>query len=131
MGVQSEQCVLRGESLHREGSGDRPEWYRNRAFTIQLQYLRRQLRRPYKKDKMFFFGDYQGGRTSQSSALLDDGTDIGIRIRKSDSCFRLEALLRSPLILSRMESAEAHLTSPLMVPTTEGGDDSGAAEHGV
>ena len=68
---------------------------------------------------MFFFGDYQGGRTSKDFGLTDDRANLGLPIGKPT------AALGPKLCYSANASSNGvcggALSSPLMVPTTEGG----------
>lgn len=75
---------------------------------------------PVKKDKIFFFGDYQGARTAQSSALL---TTVPTPDFQSGN---LTAALGSKLCytpgnMSANGVCGGAYSNPLMVPTTEGG----------
>jgi hypothetical protein len=75
---------------------------------------------PIKKDKLFFFGDYQGFYLAQSSAFL--GTVPIAPFESGD----LSAALGPKLCLDPANpktngACGGALTSPLMVPTTEGG----------
>jgi hypothetical protein len=75
---------------------------------------------PIKKDKLFFFGDYQGYYTAQSSAFLEtvpntdfDGGNLTAGLG-SKLCF-------DPSNPGTNGVCGGSLASPLMVPTTEGG----------
>ena len=76
---------------------------------------------PIKKDKVFFFGDYQGGRLAQSAAQL---TTVPNSQFQSGN---LTAALGSPICYNPSVGQSSNgvcggsFTSPLMVPTTEGG----------
>jgi hypothetical protein len=75
---------------------------------------------PVKKDKMFFFGDYQGARTAQSSALLTTAPTTAF------ASGNLTAALGSKLCYDPSNASSNGIcggafTSPLLVPTTEGG----------
>ncbi|PYU97888.1 MAG: hypothetical protein DMG26_20140, partial [Acidobacteria bacterium] len=75
---------------------------------------------PVKKNKMFFFGDYQGNRTRQgNSALTTVPTNA---FQNGDLTAALESKLCSdPANPTSNGVCGGNLTSPLMVPTTEGG----------
>ncbi len=95
------------------GTGTGPSPYNSNTFGASLGGR-------IKKDKMFFFGDYQGGRTSQSSALL---TTVPTAAFASGN---LTAALGSKLCFNPSNSSSngvcgGAFTAPLMVPTTEGG----------
>jgi len=76
---------------------------------------------PIKKDKAFFFGDYQGGRLAQSTAAL---LTVPTTAYQSGN---LTAALGSKLCYDPSAGQTSNgvcggaFTSPLMVPTTEGG----------
>jgi hypothetical protein len=75
---------------------------------------------PIKKDKVFFFGDYQGYYTAQSSAFLQTVPNADFESGN------LTAALGSPLCFNPSSPSSngacgGALSSPLMVPTTEGG----------
>ncbi|HEX5483767.1 MAG TPA: TonB-dependent receptor [Terriglobia bacterium] len=75
---------------------------------------------PIKKDKLFFFADYQGDYIAQSSAFL--GTVPNTDFQAGN----LTAALGSNLCFNPSNPASngacgGSFTSPLMVPTTEGG----------
>ena len=78
---------------------------------------------PVKRNKMFFFGDYQGNRTRQgNSALATVPTDA---FQNGDLTAALESKLcfdpASPSSNGVCNEPHENFTSPLMVPTTEGG----------
>ncbi len=75
---------------------------------------------PIKKDKVFFFGDYQGGRLAQSASVLTTVPTTDFQTGN------LTAALGSKLCFDPSNPSSngvcgGSFTSPLMVPTTEGG----------
>jgi len=95
------------------GKGTGPSPYNENTFGGSLGG-------PIKKDKLFFFGDYQGYYTAQSSAFLQTVPNSAF-----DSG-NLNAALGSPLCYTPGSPSSngvcgGSFTSPLMVPTTEGG----------
>jgi hypothetical protein len=77
---------------------------------------------PIKKDKLFIFGDYQGSRQRNGASLL---TTVPTAAERGGN---LQALLGNYICSNGSVSASA-CSSPLMVPTTEGG--SIAAQGGM
>ena len=95
------------------GTGTGPSPYSSNTFGASLGG-------PIKKDKMFFFGDYQGGRTSQSTAMLATVPTSAF------SSGNLTAALGPKLCYDPSNKSSngvcgGSLTSPLVVPTTDGG----------
>jgi hypothetical protein len=75
---------------------------------------------PIKKDKLFFFGDYQGDYIAQSSAFL--GTIPNTDFQTGNLTAALGSkLCFDPSNPSSNGTCGGSFTSPLMVPTTEGG----------
>ncbi len=75
---------------------------------------------PIKRDKLFFFADYEGNRTAQSTALL---TTVPIKDFQTGN---LTAALGAKLCYNPASPGSngvcgGAFTAPLMVPTTEGG----------
>jgi hypothetical protein len=95
------------------GTGTGPSPYNSNTFGGSLGG-------PVKKDKMFFFGDYQGGRTSQSSALLTTVPTAAFASGNLTSALGAK-LCYDPSNTSSNGVCGGALTAPLMVPTTEGG----------
>ena len=77
---------------------------------------------PIKKDKLFIFGDYQGSRQRNGASLL---TTVPTAAERGGN---LQALLGNYICSNGSVSASA-CSSPLMVPTTQGG--SIAAQGGM
>ena len=95
------------------GTGTGPAPYNSNVFGASLGGR-------IKKDKMFFFGDYQGARTAQSSAMLATVPTSAF------SSGNLTAALGPKLCYDPSNTSSngvcgGSLSSPLMVPTTEGG----------
>jgi len=95
------------------GTGTGPSPYSSNTFGASLGG-------PIRKDKIFFFGDYQGGRTSQSSAILTTVPTSAF------AAGNLTAALGPKLCYDPSNSSSngicgGALSAPLMVPTTEGG----------
>jgi len=75
---------------------------------------------PIKKDKLFYFGDYQGYYVAQSSAFL--GTAPNSNFQSGNLTAALGSkLCFDPSNPSSNGACGGSFTSPLMVPTTEGG----------
>lgn len=101
------------------GLGTGPSPYNQNTFGVSLGG-------PIKKDKAFFFGDYQGGRLAQKFATLTT-----VPTNAFDAGNLTAALLPqngggSPLCYNPSNPSSngvcgGSYTSPLMVPTTEGG----------
>ena len=95
------------------GTGTGPSPYNSNNFGGSLGG-------PVKKDKMFFFGDYQGARTSQSSALLTTAPTTAFASGNLTAALGSK-LCSGPSNTSLNGVCGGALTAPLMVPTTEGG----------
>jgi len=96
-----------------QGKGTGPSPYNENTFGASIGG-------PIKKDKLFFFGDYQGFRNATSSAFLGTAPITPFQSGNLTAALGKE-LCFDPASPSTNGVCGGSLTSPLMVPTTEGG----------